>query len=207
MHRLAVMISGSGSNLQAILDAIDAGALDAQVAIVVSNKSRAYGLERARAAGIETLVFTAKSYRGTPEWRARYDADLADKVAAFAPDLVVLAGWMHVLSPAFLGHCGRRVINLHPALPGHFAGTHAIQRAFDAFQTGEIEHTGVMVHWVIPEVDAGDPIAVAQVPIESDDTVESLEKRVHEVEHQLIVQAIQQALQAMDKPRQAPIGS
>jgi len=105
----------------------------------------------------------------------------------------VLAGWMHVLSPAFLDRFPGRVLNLHPALPGQFAGTHAIQRAYEAFQRGEINHTGVMVHWVAPEVDAGPVAASAEVPIYPSDSLDDLETRIHAVEHQLLVQAIAQA--------------
>jgi formyltetrahydrofolate-dependent phosphoribosylglycinamide formyltransferase len=189
--RLAVFISGYGSNLQAIIDAIQAGKLNAQIVVVVSNRREAYGLVRAERAGIPTLYFPLKPYRDAGRSREEYDADLARRVAEYAPDLVVLAGWMHVLSPAFLNHFPGRVLNLHPALPGRFPGTHAIQRAYEAFRRGEIDRTGVMVHWVVPEVDAGPVIAVAEVPIYQTDTLDELETRVHATEHQLLVEAIQ----------------
>ncbi|MDW8316398.1 MAG: phosphoribosylglycinamide formyltransferase [Anaerolineae bacterium] len=192
--RLAVLISGSGTNLQAIMDAIAAGRLDAQIVVVVSNRRDAYGLVRAERAGIPTLYVPLKPYTEAGRPRADYDADLAERVAAYAPDLVVLAGWMHVLSPAFLDRFPGRVLNLHPALPGQFPGTHAIQRAFEAFRRGEIDHTGVMVHWVVPEVDAGPVIASEVVPILPTDTVDDLEARVHAVEHRLLVEAIRRAL-------------
>ena len=99
---------------------------------------------------------------------------------------------MHVLSPAFLEHFPGRVLNLHPALPGQFAGTHAIERAYEAFQRGEIEHTGIMVHWVVPEVDAGPVVGTADVPIEPADTLDDLERRVHAAEHRLLVAAIRE---------------
>lgn len=194
MPRLAVLISGSGTNLQAIIDAIAAGRLDAQVVVVVSNRREAFGLVRAERAGIPTLYFPLKPYTEAGRPRTDYDADLAERVAAYAPDLVVLAGWMHVLSPAFLDRFPGRVLNLHPALPGQFPGTHAIQRAFEAFQRGEIDHTGVMVHWVVPEVDAGPVIVSEAVPIFPSDTVDDLEARVHAVEHRLLVEAIRRAL-------------
>ena len=192
--RLAVLISGSGSNLQAIIDAIAAGQLDAQIVVVASNRRDAFGLVRAERAGIPTLYSPFKSYKDAGRPRTAYDADLADQVAAHAPDLVVLAGWMHVLSPAFLDRFSGRVLNLHPALPGQFAGTHAIQRAYDAFQRGEIDHTGVMVHWVVPEVDAGPVVASAHVPIYPGDNLDDLEARIHAVEHRLLVNAIRAAL-------------
>jgi folate-dependent phosphoribosylglycinamide formyltransferase PurN len=102
----------------------------------------------------------------------------------------VLAGWMHVLSTAFPGIFPGRVLNLHPALPSAFPGTDAIARAFEAFGRGEIDHTGIMVHWVVPEIDAGPVVATAEVPILPADTLAELESRVHETEHRLLVDAI-----------------
>jgi formyltetrahydrofolate-dependent phosphoribosylglycinamide formyltransferase len=194
MKRLAVMISGSGSNLQAIIDATRTGQLSAEVAVVVSNRRDAYGLQRAQRAGISTEYFPLKAYTDLGRSRTDYDAGLAALVAAYGPDLVVLAGWMHVLSPAFLDRFPRQVLNLHPALPGQFPGTHAIQRAYEAFQAGQIAHTGVMVHWVVPEVDAGPVLAQATVPIWPADTLADLEARIHSTEHRLLVQAIGTAL-------------
>lgn len=193
-QRLAVLISGSGTNLQAIIDAIASRQLDAQIAEVVSNRRDAYGLVRAERAGIPTLYFPLRPYTDAGRSREQYDADLATQVAAYAPDLVVLAGWMHVLSPAFLDHFPGRVLNLHPALPGQFAGTHAIQRAYEAFQRGEIDHTGVMVHWVVPEVDAGPVLASELVPIDPGDSLDDLEARIHAAEHRLLVEAVALAL-------------
>jgi formyltetrahydrofolate-dependent phosphoribosylglycinamide formyltransferase len=165
--------------------------LEATIVVVVSNRQDAYGLERAERAHIPTLFFPLKLYREAGHSREAYDADLARMVLAYRPDVVVLAGWMHVLSPAFLDQLPGRVLNLHPALPGQFAGTHAIQRAYEAFQHGEIEQTGVMVHWVIPEVDAGPVIDTATVPIQAGDTLADLEARVHATEHRLLIEAIQ----------------
>jgi formyltetrahydrofolate-dependent phosphoribosylglycinamide formyltransferase len=188
--RLAVLISGNGSNLQAIIDAIAAGALEAAIAVVVSNRCDAYGLTRAASAGIPTECFPFKPYLAAGRPRAAYDADLAGLVARYAPDLVVLAGWMHVVTPAFLDRFPGRVLNLHPALPGQFPGTHSIRAAYDAFRRGEIDHTGVMVHYVVPEIDAGPVIVQAEVPIHADDTVDDLEACIHATEHRLLVQAI-----------------
>jgi formyltetrahydrofolate-dependent phosphoribosylglycinamide formyltransferase len=190
VKRLAVFISGNGSNLQALIDAIAAGELEATIVVVVSNRQDAYGLERAEQANIPTLYFPLNQYLAAGHSRAAYDADLADMLLAYRPDVVVLAGWMHVLSPAFLDQWPGRVLNLHPALPGQFAGTQAIQRAYEAFQRGEIEQTGVMIHWVIPEIDAGPVIATATVPIRADDSLADLEARVHATEHRLLVEAV-----------------
>jgi phosphoribosylglycinamide formyltransferase 1 len=182
--RLVVLISGNGSNLQAILDACASGELRASVVTVISNKPDAYGLVRARNAGVEAVHFPKLEN----ETRREYDARLANYVMTKLPDYIVLAGWMRILSSPFLSCFPNRVINLHPALPGTFPGTHAIERAFEAHQAGEIDHTGVMVHLVPDEgVDNGPVLAIEIVPIQAEDTLEALEKRVHEVEHHILV--------------------
>jgi phosphoribosylglycinamide formyltransferase-1 len=185
--RLVVLISGSGTNLQAILDACASGTLQAEVAAVVSNKREAFGLERARQAGVPAVV----KPRPKEQDRREYDSELADLVASYRPDWVVLAGWMRVLSSNFLNRFPGRVMNLHPALPGTFPGTHAIERAFEAFQQGKIRTTGVMIHLVPDEgVDCGPVLLQEEVPILPGDTPESLEARVHSVEHRLLVASI-----------------
>jgi len=196
--RLVVMISGGGSNLQAILDACAAGRLPAQVVAVISNKRDAYGLERAAKAGVPTLVLPKPKEQD----RAEYDAQLAQQVAAFQPDWIVLAGWMRLLTNAFLRRFPGKVINLHPALPGTFPGTHAIQRAFEAHQAGQIDHTGVMVHLVPDEgVDDGPLLASVQVPIHPDDSLETLEARIHAAEHDLLVETLARVLLEPDFAR------
>ncbi len=188
--RLIILISGGGSNLQALIDAVAAGKLNAQIVLVVSNRKDAFGLQRAEKAGIPTLYFPLKPYRDTYRDRADYDADLAQALLPYRPDLIVMAGWMHIFSSHFLAYFPRRVINLHPALPGLFNGTHAIERAFEAFQQGELTHSGCMVHYAIPKVDEGDVIVQAVVPILPDDTLETFAARMHAAEHQIIVQAV-----------------
>jgi formyltetrahydrofolate-dependent phosphoribosylglycinamide formyltransferase len=181
---LVVLISGSGTNLQAILDACASGSLPARVAAVFSNKREAYGLERARKAGAPAIYLPKPKEQD----RREYDAQLAARVAGFQPDWVVLAGWMRVLSAAFLERFPGRVVNLHPALPGMFPGTHAIQRAHEAFQRGEIEHTGVMVHRVPDEgVDVGPVLAQQVIRLYPGESLEALEERVHHAEHHLLV--------------------
>lgn len=194
LPRLVILISGSGSNLQAILDAVDDGRITAVPTLVVSNRQDAYGLVRAEKAGLSTAYFPFKPYREAGKSREDYDADLAELIRPYHPDLIILAGWMHILSAAFLQHFPNRVINLHPALPGQFAGTHAIQRAYEAYQRGEITHTGCMVHHTIPEVDAGPVIAQAEVPILPGDSLADLEERMHRAEHMLLVTAVQTVL-------------
>ena len=192
MLRLVVLVSGSGSNLQAIIDAIAAGDLDAEIALVVSNRQAAFALERAAQVGIPTLYFPLKPYRDGGQGREAYDADLAAEIAQAAPDVVMLAGWMHVLSPAFLERFPGRVLNLHPALPGTLPGTHAIERAFELFQRGELDHSGCMVHYVIPEVDAGEVVRQVEVPLLPGDTLEVFEARMHAAEHRLVVEALRE---------------
>ncbi len=189
--RLVVLISGNGSNLQAILDACASGELPATVVNVVSNKPDAYGLTRARNAGVEAVHFSKQE----DESRQDYDTRLANYVITRLPDYIVLAGWMRLLSSSFLSCFPNHVINLHPALPGMFPGTHAIERAFEAYQRGEIKHTGVMVHLVPDEgVDNGPVLATEIVPIRSDDTLESLEARIHEVEHRILVTVLKKII-------------
>jgi phosphoribosylglycinamide formyltransferase-1 len=189
--RLVVLISGSGTNLQAILDACKNGTLRAAVAAVVSNKSDAFGLERARRAGVPAVA----KPRPKEQDRREYDSELADLVASYKPDWVVLAGWMRVLSSNFLSRFPNRVMNLHPALSGTFPGTHAIERAFEAFGRGEIRATGVMIHLVPDEgVDSGPVLLQEEVPILANDTLETLEARIHSVEHRLLVAAIKNAV-------------
>jgi formyltetrahydrofolate-dependent phosphoribosylglycinamide formyltransferase len=189
--RLVVFISGSGSNLQAIIDATHAGELEAEIVLVVSNRKAAYGLMRAKAASIPTLYFPLKPYSDAGKSRDEYEADLATQVGVYRPDLLVLVGWMHVLGTDFLHHFPDQVVNLHPALPGQFAGTRAIERAYEAFQRGEIAHSGCMVHLVIPEVDAGPVISQTELPFYPDDTLEDFATRMHTAEHHLIIHAIQ----------------
>jgi formyltetrahydrofolate-dependent phosphoribosylglycinamide formyltransferase len=192
--RLVILISGSGTNLQAILDAIGSGHLAAEVALVVSNRKTAYGLKRAEQANIPTLYFPLKIYAEAGLSREAYDIALADRIRMYQPDLIVLAGWMHILSTDFLTRFPQQVINLHPALPGTFPGTDAIRRAYEAYREGSITHSGCMVHYAIPAVDAGPSIAQEVVPLYPDDTLETFEARIHQAEHRLIVEAIRQIL-------------
>jgi phosphoribosylglycinamide formyltransferase 1 len=186
--RLALLISGNGSNLQAVLDACQSGHLPAKVVVVVSNKADAYGLERAKMAGVPSAALVKPKEQD----RRVYDAKLAQFVAKYQPDWVVLAGWMRILSASFLDEFPQQVINIHPALPGCFPGTHAIQRAYEAYQRKEIKSTGVMVHQVPDEgVDNGPVLGQEVVPIMAEDTLETLESRVHQCEHRLLVKTLQ----------------
>ena len=185
--RVVVLASGTGSNMQAILDACQSGELNAEVVAVVSDKDNAYALKRAADAGVPSVHVG----RHADEQRADYDSRLADIVSGFAPDLIVLAGWMRILTNAFLGWFPNAVINLHPALPGELPGTRAVERAWHEALAGERTRTGVMVHRVPDEgVDNGPVLASVEVPINLDDTFESLQARIHAAEHRLLVDAI-----------------
>lgn len=190
--RLAVLVSGHGSNLEAILSAIESGQLPGvEVAVVASNRTQAYGLERARRRGIPTFILEWAPFAQRDASRQDYDAELARRLEGYQADWIVLAGWMRLLSLTFLDRFPRRVINLHPAQPGAFPGVGAIERAYQAFQEGRLTNSGVTVHWVPDEgVDTGPPIVWEEVPLVAGDTLETFEARVHEVEHRLIVEAL-----------------
>jgi phosphoribosylglycinamide formyltransferase len=233
-YRITVLISGSGSNLQALIDATGTDSLpNAAITFVLSSRSNAYGLTRASSQSppIPTSVCALKTFlnRNLGATRENYDAEVARRVIESKPDLVVLAGWMHILSPQFLeilngttepppapalpppGNASSSTshesqatqtkpadttlpatpshtlrfpipcINLHPALPGAFDGADAIGRAFQAFQDGQIEKTGVMVHRVVAEVDRGEPLVVREIPMKQGETKEELEAKIHQV--------------------------
>lgn len=194
--RFVVLISGNGSNLQAILDACRSGELAATVVSVISNKADAYGLTRAKNAGVEAIYFP----KHEDESRNEYDLRLAEYVSTCLPDYVILAGWMRILTSVFLNQFPNRVINLHPALPGMFPGTHAIERAFDAYQRREISHSGVMIHLVPDEgVDNGPVLSQQEIHFVQDESLEQFEARIHEVEHKLLVNTLKHILIEMKR--------
>ena len=185
--RIVVLVSGDGTNLQAVLDACASGTLRAEVVAVVSNRADAGAMQRAARAGVPAVHVPAVS----GEARADYDARLADVVAGFGPDWVVLAGWMRILTMSFVGWFPNRVVNLHPARPGELPGTHAIARALDEARRGLRTSTGVMVHLVPDEgVDDGPVLGVVDVAIHADDDLDSLAGRIHAAEHVLLVETL-----------------
>jgi len=187
--RLVVMASGNGSNLQALLDACADGRLTglAEVVTVISDRGDAGALTRGADADVPSLHVGARY----DETRSDYDARLADVVASFEPDLVVLAGWMLILSTTFLRRFPDRVVNLHPAKPGELPGTRAIERAWQEALAGERTETGVMVHLVPDEGFVSGPgLATETVPIELDDTLDTLSERIHCAERRLLVDTI-----------------
>ncbi|PYH62329.1 uncharacterized protein BO96DRAFT_325277 [Aspergillus niger CBS 101883] len=212
--RLTVLISGNGSNLQAVIDKTQQGQLSTQIVRVISNRQNAYGLERARQANIPTqyhnLVKYKKQHPATPEGiqaaREEYDAELARLVLADKPEMVACLGFMHVLSPRFLEPLEEakiNIINLHPALPGAFNGANAIERAHAAWLEGKIDKTGVMIHKVISEVDMGQPILVREIPFVKgeDEDLHRFEQKVHEVEWGVVIEGVKLTIQEVQEAR------
>lgn len=187
MRKVALLASGNGSNLQAVLDAIRRGELPIELVAVFSDRRDARALDRARAAGVPAVALP----RRDGEARGAYDRRLAAAVLRAGADLVVLAGFMRLLSMEFLRHFPEGVINLHPARPGELPGVNAIARAYDEFRRGERTSTGVMIHYVPDEgVDDGPLIASADVPCVMGDSLDDLAARVHAAEHRLLVGAL-----------------
>jgi phosphoribosylglycinamide formyltransferase-1 len=180
--RVAVLISGEGTNLQALIDAAQAERLGARIVAVVSNRAGARGLERASAAGIEALYLPAA--RG--QERADYDAALAALLAPRAPDLIVLAGFMRIFAPAFVEQNAGRMLNIHPSLLPKHPGLDTHRRALEA---GDRWH-GATVHFVTAELDAGPAIIRYRLPVRPGDTAESLAQRVHVGEHIILPRAV-----------------
>jgi len=180
--RLGVLVSGSGTNLQAILDACAADRLPAEVAVVVSDKVDAFGLQRARDAGVPAVHVDPTAHADA----AAYNHALRELLDAHAVDYVVMAGYMRLLGTEVLDAYPMRVLNLHPAILPSFAGAHGIA---DAFAHG-VKVTGVTVHFANEVFDEGPIIMQETVRIEEDDTVESLEAKIHAVEHRLYPEAI-----------------
>ncbi len=174
---VVVLISGSGSNLQALIDSIASEGGPARIAAVISNRADAYGLVRAQNAGIPTRVLDHKQFDG----REAFDAALVKAIDGFDPQLVVLAGFMRILTGAFVRHYEGRLLNIHPSLLPKYKGLHTHQRALEA---GDTEH-GCSVHFVTEELDGGPLVVQAVVPVESGDTPESLAQRVHAQEHRI----------------------
>lgn len=175
--KIGVLLSGSGTNLQAIIDKAAAGELPVEIVQVVSSRPDAYGIERARAAGLPVLVMDRAAYADP----LAADQRIADALQAAGAEYVVMAGYMRKVTSVLLDAYPNRVLNLHPALLPSFKGAHAIAEAFDA----GVKVTGVTVHFANEDYDKGPIIAQRAVEVREDDTVETLEARIHEVEHEL----------------------
>lgn len=182
MKKIVILISGRGSNMEALIAARDAGQLPVDIAAVISNRPTAQGLETARQAGIATRCLDHKAYAG----REDFDAALAAAIDEFAPDLVVLAGFMRILTPDFVRHYAGRLLNIHPSLLPSFPGLHTHQRALDE----GVRIHGCTVHFVTAELDHGPVVVQAAVPVVDGDTEATLAARVLRQEHQIYPLAV-----------------
>lgn len=197
MKKIVVMVSGEGTNLQAIIDAVKKGTIVAEISLVVTNKDRAYGGTRANDAGIlvEVLKPNYFSKEGVEKEQARTDymknlVKVIKERVGGEPDLIVLAGWLIILTSEFIDSFKGKIINLHPALPGQFDGLNSIKRAYRAHLEEGLRVTGVMVHEVVPKIDSGRVIVSEEVPILAGTTFDEFKNNMHEVEHRLIVKAV-----------------
>jgi phosphoribosylglycinamide formyltransferase 1 len=181
-RNVGVLISGRGTNLQSILDAVAAGRLEARIALVISNRADAAGLERAARAGVETLVLDHRAYGP----REAYDAALVEALRASRVDLVCLAGFMRILSPAFIAAFPGRILNIHPSLLPAFPG---VNPPYQAWEHG-VTISGATVHLVDESLDGGPIVKQEAVPVEPADTPESLAARILETEHRIYPEAI-----------------
>ena len=179
---IAVFVSGNGSNLQAIIDACLKGEITSKLEIVISNKEDAYALERAQKAGIETFTINPKEYTS----RQEYDSKIIEKLKEKNIDFIVLAGYMRLLSDLMVQTYKDKIINVHPALLPLFKGTHAIKDAFEA----KVKETGVTIHFVDEKLDNGPIILQDTIKIEEADTLQTLEEKIHVLEHELYPKVI-----------------
>ncbi|OCR26351.1 phosphoribosylglycinamide formyltransferase [Pseudomonas syringae] len=179
---VVVLLSGTGGNLQAMIDSFKGGNHPVRIRAVISNRADAFGLQRARDAGIEACVLDHKAYDG----REAFDAALIELIDTFQPQLVVLAGFMRILSAGFVRHYQGRLLNIHPSLLPLYKGLHTHQRVLEA---GDAEH-GCSVHFVTEELDGGPLVVQAVIPVESNDSAASLAQRVHAQEHQIYPLAV-----------------
>ncbi|WP_078550256.1 phosphoribosylglycinamide formyltransferase [Litchfieldia alkalitelluris] len=183
MIKLAVFASGSGSNFQAILDAVKAGMLDAEISLLVCDKPGAKVIERAAAAGINQFVFSAKDYAS----KSHFEAEIVGQLQARKIDLVVLAGYMRLVGDTLLSSFPSQIINIHPSLLPAFPGRDAIGQAFRA----GVSVTGVTIHYVDEGMDTGPIIAQREVPVAAGDQLSDVERKIHEIEHLFYPEVLQ----------------
>lgn len=191
MKKLAIFVSGSGTNMENLLQKIREGKIRAEAALIVSDNPQAYALKRAEKYEVECVVADRKSFDSKESFEAGIRRHLERKKI----DFILLAGFMRILSPAFVKAYKGRILNIHPALLPKFPGAHAIQEAWEA----KVGKTGVTVHFVDEGVDTGPVILQREVEIDSHDTLESLEKKIHEVEYEIYPEAINLVLQGKIK--------
>lgn len=182
MKKIAVFVSGGGSNLQSIIDSVESGSLSLEIAVVISNKDDAYGLTRARNHGIPTRIVRHGDFDG----REAFESRLISILDGYKVDLVALAGFMRVLTPTFVRHYRHRIINIHPAILPSFPGTHGQQQAFDY----GVRFSGCTTHFIDEGTDTGPIILQAVVPVLPDDTVDSMAARILREEHRIYPESL-----------------
>lgn len=187
--KVGVLISGNGSNLQALIDASAAADYPAEITVVISNKETAYGINRAREAGISAHIINHTRY----PTREAFDAAMNEQLAHHHVDIVCLAGFMRLLSAPFVKHWQGRLLNIHPSLLPQFKGAHAVRDALQA----RVKESGCTVHLVTEELDAGPIILQARVPVLPKDTEDSLHQRIHEAEHRIYPQALRNLIETL----------
>jgi len=197
LFKLVVLISGYGSNLQQFINHIEAGKIDAEISAVISNRADAYGLKRAEKAGIPALTLDHTDFSD----RETFDRALAKEIDRYQPDVLILSGFMRILTDGFVKHYENRLINIHPSLLPKYKGLHTHKRVLEDKQT---EH-GASVHFVIPELDAGKVIMQGIVPVKVDDTEETLANRVHQIEHIIYPKAVKLLLEKRFSKLQKPV--
>lgn len=182
MTKAVVLISGSGSNLQAFIDQVKQGELEIEISIVISNEPDALGLQRAAQVNITTKCICHRDFSS----RLEFDRELMQEIDKHSPDVIILAGFMRILTAEFVDHYSNRLINIHPSLLPKYPGTNTHQRALEAKETWH----GASIHYVVPEVDAGPIILQGRLAIRENDTAESLQQRIHNIEHQIYPLAV-----------------
>ena len=180
--KAVVLISGSGSNLQAFIDKVHSGYLDIDIALVLSNVPSAFGLQRAEDAGIKSTCINHKDFDN----RLAFDEAMIRRIDFVKPDIVILAGFMRILTSQFVNHYANRLINIHPSLLPKFTGVNTHQRVIEAQERWH----GASIHFVIPELDAGPVILQGRLELRANDTIETLQQRIHKIEHQLYPLAV-----------------
>ncbi len=182
MTKVVIFVSGSGTNMENLIRKMQAGAVPAQAALVLSDKPGVAALEKAAGLGVKTAVIDRKQYADKPV----FECAIMRAVDSEKPDFILLAGFMRILSPEFVQKYSDRILNIHPSYLPAFPGAHAIRDAWEA----KVPETGVTVHFVAPEVDAGPVILQRKVPVLAGDTLETLEKRVHALEYEIYPEAL-----------------
>jgi formyltetrahydrofolate-dependent phosphoribosylglycinamide formyltransferase len=185
-----VLISGTGSNLQALIDAEQAATLGGTIVGVISNRASAGGLSRAQNVSIPTQVVSYAPFKASPSPRKTYDTALAKAVCAYQPDLIILAGFMRILTTQFLNHVPCPVFNLHPALPGAYAGLNAMERAWSDYEAHALDRAGIMMHEVIEDVDMGPVLDTRELMMSDYESFSEFKAAMHALEHALIVHVV-----------------